>query len=222
MEKPLAHTPAAQEHGPADDFGTDVVPADAASARASAVGTVSADANAGAVPAEDMVMGFGIRPTRAAELDAVMAIYARARAFMAEQGNPNQWGPTQWPPRALIAKDIAAAKSHVAVTPEGELAAVFFYDFGADVEPTYAQVEGGSWADASPYGVVHRIASAGVARGAGEACLRWALARSPHLRIDTHADNHPMQGLLAKLGFERRGIIYVHEDNDPRLAYEHV
>lgn len=33
-----------------------------------------------------------IRKTRPQELDAVMALYARARAFMAENGNPSQWG----------------------------------------------------------------------------------------------------------------------------------
>ena len=29
-----------------------------------------------------------------------------------------------------------------------------------------------------------------------------------------------MQNLLAKLGFDHRGTIYVEEDDDPRLAYE--
>lgn len=29
-----------------------------------------------------------------------------------------------------------------------------------------------------------------------------------------------MQGLLEKLGFDRRGFIHVEEDNDPRYAYE--
>ena len=30
----------------------------------------------------------------------------------------------------------------------------------------------------------------------------------------------PDAGLLQKLGFRRCGIIYVHEDRDPRFAYE--
>ena len=163
-----------------------------------------------------------IRFTRPEELDEVMGIYAHARQFMAEHGNPNQWGPTKWPPRELVAQDIANKKSHVAVCDDGRIAAVFFYDFGKDIDPCYAVIDDGSWESDEPYGVVHRIASAGIERGAGTACITWALEQSRHLRIDTHSDNYVLQNLLAKLGFSRRGIIYVHEDNDPRLAYERV
>ena len=42
-------------------------------------------------------------------------IYARARAFMAQTGNPNQWGPTGWPPAALLREDIEAGCSYVCV-----------------------------------------------------------------------------------------------------------
>lgn len=31
-----------------------------------------------------------------------------------------------------------------------------------------------------------------------------------------------MQNLLTKLGFEKRGIIHVIEDDDPRYAYEKI
>ena len=163
-----------------------------------------------------------IRNTKPEELDEVMGIYAHARQFMAEHGNARQWGPTSWPPRELIEKDIEVGKSHVCVTDDGRTAAVFFFDFGQDVETTYAVIEGGSWLSGEPYGVVHRIASAGIVPGAGTACIEWAFAQCGHLRIDTHEDNYVMQRLLKKLGFTYRGIIYVHEDNDPRLAYERV
>ncbi|MBQ6645795.1 MAG: hypothetical protein IJM56_03845 [Clostridia bacterium] len=68
--------------------------------------------------------------------------------------------------------------------------------------------------------MVHRIASDGSVRGMGSFCLNWAYGQCRHLRIDTHADNTVMQNLLKKLGFVHCGTIYVHEDNDPRLAYE--
>lgn len=55
-----------------------------------------------------------IRRTRLQELPAVMAIYDHARAFMAENGNPRQWG-TAWPPEDLIRRDIEAGKSYVCV-----------------------------------------------------------------------------------------------------------
>ena len=31
-----------------------------------------------------------------------------------------------------------------------------------------------------------------------------------------------MQNTLKKLGFSQRGVIYVKQDNDPRIAYEKV
>ena len=35
-----------------------------------------------------------------------MEIYAYAREYMAAHGNPDQWGPTNWPPEDLIREDI--------------------------------------------------------------------------------------------------------------------
>lgn len=162
-----------------------------------------------------------IRTTTPADLDRVMEIYANAREFMAAHGNPNQWGPTNWPPRTLIEQDIAAGKHHVC-EHEGRVVACFFFDAGERVEPTYAEIDDGAWLGDDTYGVVHRIASDGSVRGAGAACINWAFERCGHLRIDTHADNLPMQNLLRKLGFERCGIIYVYEDRDPRIAFERI
>lgn len=76
--------------------------------------------------------------------------------------------------------------------------------------------------DPSPYGVIHRLAGDGSVKGTGAFCIQWALDRCGHMRIDTHPDNRTMQGLLEKLGFERRGIIHVTEDEYPRYAYEKV
>lgn len=42
-----------------------------------------------------------------------------------------------------------------------------------------------------------------------------------HLRIDTHADNHIMQHLILKNGFEQCGIIHI-ADGSERIAYEKV
>lgn len=161
-----------------------------------------------------------IRKTTEQDFERVMEIYARARAFMAAHGNPNQWGPTCWPPEALIHEDIAAGHGYVCVNDEEKVIGTFFYDFGTDIEPTYRKIEEGSWRDDSDFGVVHRIASDGSEKGIGAFCINWAFAQCGHLKIDTHGDNVVMQSLLTKLGFEKRGIIYVIEDNYPRFAYE--
>jgi len=161
-----------------------------------------------------------IRKSTLQDLDRIMEIYAYAREFMAAHGNPNQWGPTNWPPEALIRKDIANGSSYACVNDAGSIIGTFFFIQGADIEPTYRKITNGAWLDDSPYGVVHRIASDGSEKGTGAFCLNWAYSQCGHLRIDTHGDNTVMQGLLKKLGFVHCGTIYVEEDNDPRLAYE--
>ena len=162
-----------------------------------------------------------IRKTVESDLPRVLEIYARARAFMAETGNPRQWGPTRWPPEALLRQDIARGRSYVCVDG-GDVVGTFYFAAGPDIEPTYRDIAEGAWLEDGPYGVVHRIASDGSRRGVGRFCLDWALEKCGHLRIDTHPDNRVMQGLLEKLGFSKRGIIHVLEDDDPRYAYEKI
>ncbi|MBR1758507.1 MAG: GNAT family N-acetyltransferase [Lachnospiraceae bacterium] len=161
-----------------------------------------------------------IRHSTKEDLDRIMEIYAYARQFMADHGNPNQWGPNKWPPLDLIVQDIAAGHSYVCANDDGKVIGTFFYLFGKDIEPTYLQIDDGAWMDDSPYGVVHRIAGDGSEKGIGTYCIKWAYEQCGHLRIDTHGDNVVMQNLLHKLGFTHCGTIYVHEDHDPRLAFE--
>ena len=193
---------------------------------------------------------YRIRKARPEDLEQIMEIYAYARAFMASHGNPNQWGPNQWPPRELIEEDIRCGDSYVCVRSRDaadcacesnplagtasdragenenpaatseEILGVFYFVFGEDIEPTYRLIEDGAWIRDGAYGVVHRIASGGNARGVGRFCIDWAYRQCHHLRIDTHTDNKVMQNLLGKMGFTHCGTIFVHEDNDPRLAYE--
>ena len=168
---------------------------------------------------------FYIRNTEPEDFARVMEIYAHAREFMAAHGNPRQWGITKWPPESLVRQDIATGKGYVCCTeaPSEEIVAVFYFDYGRDIEPTYQKIVEGEWKGNDTYGVVHRIAADSgnpLAKGAGSFCINWAFDQCSHLRIDTHGDNVVMQNLLTKLGFERCGTIYVVEDNDPRFAYE--
>ena len=160
-----------------------------------------------------------IRTSTELDFAAIMKLYARARQFMADHGNPRQWGATNWPPEALIHQDIANGNSYVCVQ-DGRIVGTFFFVQGSDVEPTYRTIEDGRWSSDAPYGVVHRITSDGTVKGTGSFCLDWAFRQCGHLRIDTHGDNTVMQSLLTKNGFRHCGTIYVEEDNDPRLAYE--
>ena len=161
-----------------------------------------------------------IRKSSEEDFESMVRIYARARRFMAENGNPNQWGPTRWPPEALLKQDIRAGKSYVCANDSGEILGTFFYDYGVDIEPSYRITEGGAWRDESAFGVIHRLASAGTEKGVGAFCLDWAFRQCGHLKIDTHPDNAVMRFLLKKCGFTERCIIHVPEDDDPRIAFE--
>ena len=60
-----------------------------------------------------------IRNTTISDLPIVMKIYEDARKFMAQTGNPKQWGATNWPPESVIREDIQNHRSYVCVNDEG-------------------------------------------------------------------------------------------------------
>lgn len=162
-----------------------------------------------------------IRHSTEEDFTQIMKIYEYARSFMAAHGNPNQWGPTNWPPEELIHSDIAAGNSYVCIC-DNKVVGTFFFCQGPDIDPTYRKIDNGAWLEQSPYGVIHRLASDGTVSGIGQSCIEWAYKQCGHLRMDTHGDNKIMQNLLKKCGFEYCGIIYVEEDGTQRLAYEKV
>ncbi len=171
---------------------------------------------------------FKIRHAVTSDVPRMLEIYSFARAFMAEHGNPRQWGMTGWPPREVLEKDVAAGKSYVCEA-EGRVAGTFYFDAGPHVERSYDDITDGAWLGekkygeaGNTYGVVHRLASDGSVKGVGTFCLDYAYDQSRHLRVDTHPDNAVMQALLEKLGFVRCGIVHAAEDDDPRIAYEKV
>ena len=155
-----------------------------------------------------------IRKTTLADLPDVMQIYAEARQMMVESGNLNQWTGGH-PAQAIIERDIEAGYSYVC-TNENKVVAVFYLDTAPD--PTYAKIDG-AWKNDNTYGVVHRIARARDAKGAGAFCLEWCFRQIPNIRIDTHKDNAPMIKLLGKLGYHYCGIIWL-ANGDERLAFQ--
>ena len=66
-----------------------------------------------------------IRKALMADLDSVMNIYAEARQYMKEQGNPEQWGE-DYPQRSLVEADIAAGKCYVCGS-DGSIGAAFYF-----------------------------------------------------------------------------------------------
>ena len=100
---------------------------------------------------------------------------------------------------------------------DGRVVATFAFLPGPD--SSYDVIEGGQWRSDAPYAVLHRVASDGTAHGIAAAMFAFAKERADHLRIDTHQDNLPMQGAIAKAGFKRAGIVYG-SDGTPRVAFD--
>ena len=157
-----------------------------------------------------------IRKAKMQDLPRILEIYAYARSFMAKTGNPNQWGTTH-PAQSQLSEDIRNGDLYIAEDGQG-IHGVFAFFLGED--PTYGYIEDGSWRSSEPYGTIHRIASDG-SGGVVSAAVDYCGEIISHLRIDTHHDNRVMQHVVEKLGFQRRGVIYI-ADGSPRIAYDRI
>lgn len=159
-------------------------------------------------------MNYTIRPAEFADLPRILEIYAEAREFMRQTGNPNQWGETH-PTETILRDDIPKQQLYVC-TENSEILGVFAYIPGID--STYIHIYEGQWLNNEPYGVIHRIAVTSHRKGVASFCFDWALDQCPNLRIDTHRNNIPMQRALEKYGFSYCGIIYL-ANGDERIAF---
>lgn len=151
------------------------------------------------------------------DLPEIDLIYQYARVFMAETGNPAQWG-MKFPLESQIREDIEKKQLYAAENQKG-LCGVFALVIGKD--PTYANIEDGQWLSESEYGTIHRVAGNGKTRGIFSEIVRFCEKKIGHLRIDTHEDNKIMRHLIEKNGFARCGIIHV-ADGTARIGFEKV
>ncbi len=155
-----------------------------------------------------------------ADLDRILEIYAIAKKYMHENGNPHQWNGA-YPDRETLEQDIACNRLYV-YKNNGVIHGVFVLLL--EKELTYDYIEDGQWLNDMPYGTIHRIASSREVKGIFGKSLHFcaemlASLGYDSLRIDTHHDNHTMQYLAEKYGFARCGIIYL-RNGEPRIAYQ--
>jgi len=159
-----------------------------------------------------------VRKAIPSDLEEILSIVDYARGIMRSNGNPLQW-PDGYPPREAFVGDIGSGKGYVC-TQGDSIKGYFSYFLGE--EPTYARIYGGQWLDdKSPYGTLHRIASAPSSHGILDTSIRFALSVCPNLRIDTHRDNSIMRNALSKRGFTLCGTILL-SSGDERLAYQKI
>ena len=157
-----------------------------------------------------------IRPATPEDLPALERVYARARSFMKEAGNPTQWAPN-YPNADILQADIAKNALYVC-EQDGTVVGVFALLPGE--EPTYRVIDG-AWHADLPYATIHRVASDGSCRGIAQACFDFSKKQYSYLRIDTHADNLPMQAVIQKAGFRPCGTITI-ADGTPRIAFDYL
>ena len=167
---------------------------------------------------------MNIRQSKAADLDALMSLFAEARGTIAALGI-DQW-QDGYPSEAVIARDIQQGQSYC-IEADGQICATF--TLIDDGEPTYDCIYDGAWLTGDGKGhylAIHRVAIAVAMRGRGIATVLLEYAadfarqhQMTSLRIDTHRGNVVMRRMLEKNGFTYCGIIYL-ESGAERVAYE--
>lgn len=148
------------------------------------------------------------------ELEEILKIYAAARDFMKQTGNPTQW-ESGYPSSALLQADIAGDHLYV-IEDGGHLHGVFA--FFPEGDPIYDTLPV-SWQNTLPHAAIHRVASAGTRKGVLRTCVDFCLSRARNLKIDTHKDNLVMQNALTKLGFKECGVADI-PDVGERIVFQ--
>lgn len=175
---------------------------------------IESDSVAVGNPARVIKRSVTVRRAVKSDLDSIMEIFEYAKSRMRQSGNLTQWADG-YPNTEAVLKDIADGTGYVIESSKG-IIGVFAFIIGED--PNYAEIDG-QWPDNEPYGTIHRIAAAPEAHGIADIALDHCLRAGINIRIDTHADNAPMLGWIAKRGFAYCGIVRV-ADGTPRKAFQ--
>ena len=153
---------------------------------------------------------MNIRKAIPSDYNRIMEIYAIAREYMKNRGNPNQWR-NYYPSKKLVKDDIENKACYV-IERGGHICACFTFMKGR--EKSYER----DFSCCKDYGIIHRVASDGSERGIVREIINFT-KKDGLLRIDTHEDNITMQRALENNGFKKLGIIYLH-DGSRRILYE--
>ena len=158
-----------------------------------------------------------IRKAIDSDLLEIKKIVAKARDIMKSSGNINQW-VDGYPSIDVLLADVRSGNAYLLFREDKAIAYFAMID-GPD--PTYNFIAEGNWLNNDSYGVLHRIASNGEAKGVFKEILLYASEHYSNIRIDTHHDNKIMQRLLEQNEFVYCGVIFL-ADGSPRLAYQRI
>ena len=153
-----------------------------------------------------------LRRATAEDLPAIRQIFAEARKFMADYGNP-QWNGG-YPYEDVILDKLAADEFRI-LQCGGEVAAIYSV---CGSEPDYDDIEGEWLTKGENYLAVHTLAVSPAFRGRGlaraafkEAEAEALLLKKGSIRGDTHVTNAPMRALIAACGFKECGALKVRQ-----------
>jgi GNAT superfamily N-acetyltransferase len=167
-------------------------------------------------------MAIYLREAVLTDVDEIVAVIEEGRQFLAEQGI-DQW-QNGYPGRTDILADLQKNVAHVLVVDD-TIAGYAALVVGEDT--AYTKITSGSWREhVTPYTAIHRVAVSAQYRGqkltqqlfSNIFTLQVAKGHTD-FRIDTHPENHVMQHVAEKLGFEKRGIVQFEGE---RWAYQLV
>ncbi len=158
------------------------------------------------------------------DLDKIKEIVNDAKKSLKDDG-VDQW-QRGVPDMASLARQISRDSAYVYELDENIMAYAYLSN---DYEPTYASVANDMKRN-NPY-TIHTFCvnkntkELGVATNFMKDIIKKAREDGKDsLRIDTHEDNFKMRGLIEKMDFEFRGVIYIRDFDitAQRLAYELV
>lgn len=161
---------------------------------------------------------------RKADISEVPVIWSILQQAIAQR---KQDGSKQWqdgyPNEQVVRNDLKNDYAYVLVDGASILAyaAIIF-----DKEPAYEDIIG-KWLTDGDYVVVHRVATAALAKGRGVATMLFEMIENLCLeqnvysiKVDTNFDNKPMLRILDKLNYTYCGEVYFRDAS--RKAYEKV
>lgn len=170
---------------------------------------------------------FDYRKAAYSDIGALLEMAADASAYLRSQG-VDQW-QDGYPRRENFEYDIAAGQGWL-FTCCGEAAG--YLAVSLEHEVCYDEINGAWKTEGGAYAAVHRVMVKPEFRGTALAAEMFSLAEDLaagsgriSVRVDTHKENGPMHGLLAKLGYEYCGVIQIkmRDGHDPRRdAFEKI
>lgn len=153
------------------------------------------------------------------DMQQIMYIIEQAKISLQMQGI-DQW-QDGYPNITTIIDDVQQGEAYVM---EDNYCVMATCMISNREDPTYIEIEEGTWLQTQNYSVLHRVAVHPAYKGKSVASLliQHALTLYPtshSLRVDTHHKNVSMQRLLEKNEFQYCGIIHL-ADGAKRKAYE--